>query len=195
MLRKIAIVQGHPDPSRERFGRVLQAAYTEGAASAGHEVRVIDVATLDFPLLRTKADWEKGEPPPAIRTAQATIAWAEHLVFFYPLWAGSMPALLKGFIERILQPDLIARQSTESAMNWNIFKNKSARIVMTMGMPVTVYRWFYRGHALKLLTRNILHFIGIKPVRHTLYGMIQTSKLEQRQNWLEEMRALGRQAG
>ena len=84
--------------------------------------------------------------------------------------------MLKGFIERILQPDLIARENTENAMNWHIFANKTARIVMTMGMPVSIYRWWYRGHALKLLTRNILHFIGIKPVRHTLYGMIGTSK-------------------
>jgi putative NADPH-quinone reductase len=105
-------------------------------------------------------------------------SWAscDHLVLIFPLWCGDMPALLKGFIERILQPDLIARQDTDTAMNWNIFANKTARIIMTMGMPVSIYRWWYGGHALKLLTRNILHFIGIKPVRHTLYGMIGTSK-------------------
>ena len=83
-----------------------------------------------------------------------------------------MPSLLKGFIERIFQPDLIARQDTETAMDWHIFANKSARIVMTMGMPISIYRWWYCGHALKLLTRNVLHFIGVKPVWHTLYGMI-----------------------
>jgi putative NADPH-quinone reductase len=65
---------------------------------------------------------------------------------------------------------------------------------MTMGMPVTIYRFWYRGHALKLLTRNILHFIGIKPVRHTLFGMIGNSKPEQRDRWIEEVRSLGRAA-
>ena len=102
--------------------------------------------------------------------------------------------MLKGFIERILQPDLIARQNTETAMNWNIFANKTSRIVMTMGMPVSIYRWWYKGHALKLLTRNILHFIGIKPVRHTLYGMIGTSKPATRERWLREVAALGKAA-
>ena len=102
--------------------------------------------------------------------------------------------MLKGFIERILQPDLIARQNTETAMNWNIFANKTSRIVMTMGMPVSIYRWWYKGHALKLLTRNILHFIGIKPVRHTLYGMIGTSKPATRERWLREVEALGKAA-
>jgi putative NADPH-quinone reductase len=122
------------------------------------------------------------------------LAACDHLVIVFPLWCGDMPALLKGYIERLLQPDLIARQNSENAMDWHIFQNKTARIVMTMGMPVTIYRWFYRGHALKLLKRNILHFIGIKPVRHTLYGMIGTSKPEQRERWLAEMRELGKAA-
>jgi len=105
-----------------------------------------------------------------------------------------MPAILKGFIERILQPDLIARQNTKSAMNWNIFKNKTARVIMTMSMPVSIYRFWYGGHALKLLTRNILHFVGIKPVRQTLFGMLGTSKLEMREGWIHTAEALGRDA-
>jgi putative NADPH-quinone reductase len=105
-----------------------------------------------------------------------------------------MPALMKGFIERILQPDLIARENTENAMNWSIFKNKTARIVMTMGMPVSIYRFWYGGHALKLLSRNILNFIGIKPVRHTLFGMVGTSKPQTRDKWVEQVRQLGREA-
>ena len=80
-------------------------------------------------------------------------------------------------------------------MNWNIFSGKTARIIMTMGMPVSVYRWWYRGHALKLLKRNILHFIGIKPVQETLFGMIATSKPQERERWLDEVKALGAKAG
>jgi hypothetical protein len=47
---------------------------------------------------------------------------------------------------------------------------------------------------LKLLTRNILNFIGIKPVRHSLYGMVATSKPDTRERWLREIEALGRTA-
>jgi NAD(P)H dehydrogenase (quinone) len=115
-------------------------------------------------------------------------------VLIFPLWCGDMPAILKGFIERILQPDLIKRQGTDSAMNWRIFMNKSARIIMTMGMPVTVYRFWYGPHALKLLKRNILNFIGIKPVRDTLIGMIADSSSEQRDRWLKQAEALGQRA-
>jgi putative NADPH-quinone reductase len=79
-------------------------------------------------------------------------------------------------------------------MNWSIFKNKTARVVMTLGMPVSIYRFWYGAHALKLLSRNILNFIGIKPVRHTLFGMVGTSKPQTREGWLEQMRRLGGRA-
>jgi NAD(P)H dehydrogenase (quinone) len=79
-------------------------------------------------------------------------------------------------------------------MNWNIYRNKTARIIITMGMPVSIYRFWYRGHALKLLTRNILHFIGIKPVRHTLFDMLGTSKPETREGWIRTVEAPGREA-
>jgi putative NADPH-quinone reductase len=139
--------------------------------------------------------YRKAQPlEPDLRTAYEALSDADHLVLIFPLWCGDMPALLKGFIERILQPDLIARENTENAMNWNIFPHKTARIIMTMGMPVSIYRWWYRGHALKLLTRNILHFIGIKPVRQTIYGMIGTSKPEARERWLRDVEALGKAA-
>jgi putative NADPH-quinone reductase len=149
---------------------------------------------MDFDAI-LRDGYRKEQPlEPDLRAAYETLASCDHLVLIFPLWCGDMPAMLKGFIERILQPDLIARENTENAMNWHIFANKTARIVMTMGMPVSIYRWWYGGYALKLLTRNILHFIGIKPVRHTLYGMIETSKPATREGWLREIEALGKTA-
>jgi len=193
MLKNIAIVQGHPDPSKERFGRALQAAYEDGARGAGHDVRVIDVATLDFALLRTKADWEKAPPPPAIREAQATIRWAEHLVFIYPLWAGSMPALLKGFIEQAFRPGF-AMDPGGGLIAARPLAGRSARIVVTMGMPAFVYRWFFRAHSLKSLQRNILGFCGIEPIKVSLVGQVDDPDPARRQRWLAKMREFGEAA-
>jgi len=193
MIRNIAIVQGHPDPSKERFGRALQAAYEDGARDAGHQVRVIDVATLDFPLLRSKQDWESGTAPAAIRDSQAAIRWADHLVFFYPLWAGSMPALLKGFIEQALRPGF-AMDPRGGMLAARPLAGRSARIVVTMGMPAFVYRWFFRAHSLKSLQRNILGFCGIAPIKVSLVGQVDDPDPAGRRRWLAKMREFGRAA-
>jgi putative NADPH-quinone reductase len=191
-MSKVMVVVGHPQ--QNTFCEALGKAYAEGAESGGHETTLFLLSQMHFdPILRE--GYHQEQPlEPELRNSYAALSGCDHLVIVFPLWCGDMPALLKGFIERILQPDLIARQNTDSAMNWHIFHNKSARIVMTMAMPVSIYRWFYRGHALKLLKRNILHFIGIRPVRATLYGMIATSTPEKRVRWLDEMRELGRRA-
>jgi putative NADPH-quinone reductase len=192
-MSKIMVVVGHPQSVT--LCAALGRAYEEGAKAAGHDVTKFELSELQFdPILRE--GYRKVQPlEPDLKSAYEALAACDHLVLIFPLWCGDMPAMLKGFIERILQPDLIARQNTENAMNWNIFSNKTARIVMTMGMPVSIYRWWYRGHALKLLKRNILHFVGIKPVRDTLFGMVGTSKPSTREAWLEEMKTLGQSAG
>ena len=191
-MSKVMIVVGHPQ--NNTFCEALGNTYLKGAQSAGHDAQLFVLSQMKFdPILRE--GYHREQPlEPDLREAYIALAECDHLVLIFPLWCGDMPALLKGFIERILQPDLIARQSTENEMDWHIFSNKTARIVMTMGMPVSIYRWFYRGHALKLLTRNILHFIGIKPVRHTLFGMVGTSKPETRDGWLREIEELGKAA-
>jgi putative NADPH-quinone reductase len=191
-MKKIMIIVGHPQ--RQTLCEALGKAYQNGAQSAGHEVKLFTLADMTFdPILHHGYRLEQPLEPDLQAAYEALIA-CDHLVFVFPLWCGDMPALLKGFIERILQPDLIARENTENAMNWSIFQNKTARIVMTMGTPVSIYRYWYRGHALKLLARNILNFIGIKPVRHTLFGMVGTSKPADRDRWLNQLRALGAQA-
>jgi len=192
MKKKIMIVIGHPQ--NNTFCEALGKAYSDGAKSAGHDVQLFPLAPLSFdPILRN--GYRATQPlEPDLQAAYQALAGCDHLVIVFPLWCGDMPALLKGFIERILQPDLIAREKTEHEMNWSIFPGKTARIIMTMGMPVSIYRYWYRGHALKLLTRNILNFIGIKPVRHTLFGMVGTSKPAARERWIAQVHELGKEA-
>ena len=93
MARRIVLLQGHPDPDPARFGHALADAYARGAADAGHELRRIELGRLDFPLLRSAGDWQRPQPPAALAAAQADLAWAGHIVVFFPLWMG-MPALV-----------------------------------------------------------------------------------------------------
>jgi len=71
----------------------------EGAAAAGHEITRIEVAQLDFPILRTQEEFERGDLPQMLVGARDGIVSAQHLVAIFPLWHGTMPALLKAFLE------------------------------------------------------------------------------------------------
>jgi putative NADPH-quinone reductase len=146
---------------------------------------------LDFPLLRSQQAWEKGELPAALAQAQDDIRWAEHLVVFFPLWLGDMPALLKGFLEQVFRPGFaFAATEGRTAFTKKGLTGRSARIVVTMGMPALVYKWYFRAHSVKSLERNILGFVGIAPVKETLIGMIGSEKMDAAK-WLRKMRSLG----
>jgi putative NADPH-quinone reductase len=190
MPKRIVIVQGHPDPAGGHFGHALAEAYSAGAQEAGHEVRRIIVAALNLPLLRTKEDWERGTPPPAVLRCQDDIGWADHIVIVYPLWLGSMPAILKGFFEHVFRPGF-AISFTKGGMWKKLLQGRSARIVVTMGMPALIYRWYFGAHSLKSLERNILGFCGIKPIRESIVGLVEGSP-RRREKWLVRMRDYGR---
>ena len=193
MARHIIIIQGHPDLRRTHFGHALAEAYASGAEQAGHEVKRIEVATLDFPVLRTKEDFETGKPPASICEAQGLIRWADHLVMVYPLWLGEMPALLKAFLEQVFRPGF-ALAYEAGRMPKKLLKGKSARIVVTMGMPALIYRWYFGAHGLKCLKRSILRFAGVTPVKDTLIGMVEDADEAKRERWLDKMRSLGQKA-
>lgn len=190
-MKKILIIQGHPDPDRSRFGYRLAKAYKDSATQVGAEVKEINVADLDFPLLRSKDDFVTGTPPNVISEQQQLVQWAEHLVIFYPLWLGGMPALFKGFLEQLFRPDF-AFEATESKFPKPKLKGKTARVVITMGMPAFIYKWFFLAHSLRSLQRNILHFSGIHPVRTSLVGLVETENSGGRKDWIGVMHKFGR---
>ncbi|MBI3530816.1 MAG: NAD(P)H-dependent oxidoreductase [Betaproteobacteria bacterium] len=191
MARRIAIILGHPDAQANHFGRALADAYATGAAQVGHEVKTLTVATLDFSLLRRKEDWENGTPSESIRQAQGMIGWADHLLIVYPLWLGSMPAILKAFLEQVFRPGFAISKS-DTGKSWRkLLSGKTARIVVTMGMPAFLYRWYFGAHSLKSLKRNILGFCGIGPISENLIGLVESPNGAKREKWLGKMRALG----
>jgi putative NADPH-quinone reductase len=191
MAKQIVIIQGHPDPSSDHFCHALAKAYAEGAESAGHHVKIIDVAQIEFPLIRTKTEFDHAQPPETIRQSQQIIQSAEHLVIFYPLWLGTMPAYFKAFLEQVFRPGFAAGESAKG-MPWKkLLTGKSARIVITMGMPAFVYRWYYLAHSLRSLERNILGFCGIGPIKDTLIGMVDAVDDTERKKWLSKVQRLG----
>lgn len=189
MIKRIVIIQGHPDPSGNHLLHALAKAYAEGASDSGHSVRRVDVAQLDFPLMRTQAEFETGTLPDALRSAMDDMRWAEHWVFLFPLWHGTMPALFKGFLEQIFRPGF-AMEYRKQGFPKRLLAGRSARIVVTMGMPALLYRWYFGAHGVRGFERSVLRFAGIRPIRKNLYGLTFSNE-KTRARWIESMRIAG----
>ena len=194
MPRRIAIVQGNPSPTPDHFGHALADAYAAGAAQANHQVKRIDIATLNFPLLTSKREYETGALPAGLVTAQADIGWADHLVFIFPLWLGTMPAILKGFLEQVFRPGFAVTASSETGWPKRLLQRKSSRVIVTMGMPAFWYRWYYLAHGVRGMERNILRFCGVAPIEETFIGMVDAKRTGAHDKWLKKMHRYGRAA-
>jgi len=196
MSRRILVLVGHPDPSPDRLCRALASAYAEAAERAGHTVRKIDLALLDFPMLRTMQEFEHGEIPDSLREATEAVVWAEHFVFVFPLWLGTMPAMLKAFLEQLMRPGTAFTYPAKGEnFTKSLLRGRSARLVVTMGMPAAVYRIWFFSHGIAGMRRGILNFVGIRPVRETLFGMVANAGDAKRAKWLKQMQRLGERAG
>jgi putative NADPH-quinone reductase len=195
MGSRILVIQGHPDPAGGHLCHALADSYAKGAVAAGHEVRHIDVAQLDFPILRTPADFETGTPVASIQAAQDDIRWAQHVLIIHPLWHSGMPALLWAFFEQTFRYGFFAEKSAPGK-RWpkRLLKGRSARIVITMGMPALFYRLYMRSHGLKMFTDGVLWWSGITPARSTLIGSAGNMTQAKVQFWLDSLNAAGRQA-
>lgn len=189
--KRILLIQGHPDAGTRHLCHALSDTYEQAARDAGHDVQLVDVATLDFPLLRSQKDWQEGSTPAALRPVQQQVLWAQHLVFFFPLWLGDMPALLKAFLEQIARPGFAFKPGAKGPMGEKGLSGRSARLVVTMGMPALVYRYVFRAHSVKSLERNVLGFVGIAPVHETLIGLVEGADEKSRVRWFETLRRQG----
>lgn len=195
MTQTICIIDGHPDTDPKRLCRALADSYTDGAISSGYDVSRINVRDLTFPLLEKNEDFLTPPPEPVL-SEREKIAAADHLVILFPLWLGGMPAKLRAFFEQAARAGFFLSEP-EKKGQWprKMMAGKSARIVITMGMPGSVYRVMMDAGSLKALERGILGVSGFKPVRHTILGGAADVSGGRLSAWKSEMWELGHSAG
>lgn len=167
--KNILIINGNPDPSPQRLSHALAQAYGDGAQKAGHHVRQIDIGNLDIPFLRTAAAFAAQPGEPAIVDAQKAFGAANHLVFVYPLWLGGPPALLKAYMEQLACGQFLLRER-KGGFPQGALKGRSARVIVTMGMPPLVYRLVFGAHGVKAFNRSILAMSAMAPIRTSYFG-------------------------
>ncbi|QBQ42029.1 flavodoxin family protein [Sphingobacterium psychroaquaticum] len=189
MAKKILVINGHPNPSALNAG--LAQAYVEGARNTGAEVREIVISALDFdPNLRYGYQ-KRMELEPDLQRAWETILWAEHLVWVHPVWWGGLPAVMKGFIDRLFLPGM-AFSYRENSLFWEkLLKGRSARIITTLDQPGWIYRLLFGRPSVNQLRKSTLEFCGIRPVRLTYVGVVKKATAEQRSKWVAKVRRLG----
>jgi putative NADPH-quinone reductase len=167
-------------------------AIKAGRQAGGHEAKLFVTSQMNFDPILHEGFGRVQPLEPDLQAAHDAMLSADHLVLIFPLWVGTLPAIFKGFLERVLQPELV--ESAKTSVFAKPLKGKSVRIIMTMGMPGFVYCWYYGAHALRMLKRNILAFVGAGPIRSTIHGMIDAVSTERRQGWLRKAEAMGHKA-
>ncbi|ABG57686.1 NAD(P)H-dependent oxidoreductase [Cytophaga hutchinsonii] len=189
-MKNILIIKGHPN--KNSFNTALAEAYKTGASTQQVEIKEISIADLNFdPNLAF--GYEKRMPhEPDLLDAWEKIKWADHLVWVHPVWWGSMPAKLKGFIDRLFLPGL-AFKYRENSVWWDkLLTGKTAHIITTLDQPGWYYALVYGKPSINQLKKSTLHFCGIKPVNVTYIGIIKDATEKQRNKWLQRVESLGK---
>ncbi len=193
MAKSICLINGHPHDDDRHFCHALAAAYEQGAREAGHDVDVIELAKMDIPVMSDPLEFDN-PPPPQIIEAQEKIKAADHLFIVYPIWMGTMPALVKAFFEQISRNDFALATNEEGGWPRKMLKGKSARVVVTMGMPSAAYKLFFGAHGVKGFESGILGMSGFHPIHDTLIGGVGGLSEEKSERHLKHMRELGANA-
>ena len=190
MKKKVLIIMGHPDT--DSYASALADAYQKGAERVA-EVRQLNVAELKFDPILHKAYKEIQELEPDLLNAQKDIKWADHIVWVYPTWFGSPPALMMGFISRVFHPSFAFKYKRKTDLiPYKLLKGRSARLIITMDDYPLIDNFVFRHSIIRVMKKSVLWLSGIKPIRSILIGPVKRFDLKKRKKWLEKIEGLGR---
>lgn len=188
-MKKILIINGHPNPASFNFA--LAEVYKKGALATNAKVETITIADLKFNPNLQFGYQKRTELEPDLLESWEKIKRADHLVWIHPVWWGGLPAITKGFLDRLFLPGM-AFQYRENSIFWDkLLKGKTAHIITTLDQPGWYYRLFFGRPSVNQLRKSTLEFCGVKPVKVSYIGVIKTAKSDQREKWLTKVYNFG----
>lgn len=190
MKKKILIINGHPD--KDSFNYAISESYKAGAIVNGAEVKEIKIRELNFNPNLEFGYRKRTELEPDLVEAQEKIKWSEHLVWVYPVWWGSVPAMMKGFIDRVFLPGFAFKKREDSVWWDKYLTDKSARLICTLDQPSWYYKLVYMSPSNTVMKRMTMQFVGIKKVKISTIGSLRLSKANYRKKWLSKIFELGK---
>jgi NAD(P)H dehydrogenase (quinone) len=188
-MKKVFLLLGHPNP--DSFNAALLNAYAEGLRNTGAELRISKLSDMQFdPSLHLGYGKIQALEPDLVKF-QSDVQWCDHFVIVSPLWWGGPPAALKGLIDRAFLPGFGFKYKEGSPFQEKLLQGRSAHVLLTMDSPGFWYRWVLGSPWSKALRKQILGFMGFKPIRITTFGPLRGSKTEARSAMLQKARQLG----
>jgi len=193
MAKNILLILGHP--SEASFCKALLDAYQHGAENAGAICKTIFISQLNFNVNLSEGyrTGDAMQPEEDLLAAQQLILWADHVVLVYPNWWGFMPAITKGFIDRILLPGFAFKHHSGKIFPDKLLKGKSLRLMITMDTPKWWFYLIYRASQYQILKDIVFGYVGFDPIRFSTFGFMRKSTEKQRNKWLLKVQKLGSQ--
>jgi len=189
-MKTILIINAHPN--KDSFCHALAQRYLSGAESSSAEVKLINLIDLEFDPILKIANSQEADLEPDILSVQEEISKANHLVFVYPNWWGTYPALLKGFFDRVFTSGFAFHYRSKTQLPEKLLTGRSARVIVTMDTPAWYYSLGYNKPGHNSIKKSILGLCGISPVKITTLSPIRNSTEEQRKKWLKKVEMLGK---
>jgi NAD(P)H dehydrogenase (quinone) len=192
---KHVVVFSHPNP--RSFNRAILDSYVGALEHGGHEVRVRDLYGLGFQPVLSATDLvgaASGRVAEDVRVEQEHVAWADVVTFIYPLWWAGMPAVAKGYLDRVFSEGF-AYAFDETGLR-KLLASKGAVTITTLGDTSENYRRLGFFDAMNRLMDGILFdFAGLKPLEHKYFGSVVLTTDDERRRMLEEVVDLARRIG
>ena len=190
---KYLIVYTHPNPAS--FNNAILATISEELKKGNKNFEVRDLYKLHFnPILSTDdlVAIQNGEVPPDIKKEQNYILSADAVIFIYPIWWSSMPAMLKGYIDRVFSLKFAYDITADGVIG--LLKGKKAFIVSTTGASKEDYE---KMGAFKMMNMSmdmaIFQFSGMEVIGHKYFSAVPYVSGQDRKQMLEELRLLVRE--
>jgi NAD(P)H dehydrogenase (quinone) len=188
----ISIILAHPNPGS--FNHAIAATAAETLRQAGHQVFLHDLCQEQFPPLLAPAELQKDaklDPPVARHCAE--IAAADGIIVVHPNWWGMPPAILKGWMDRVLRPEVAYRFVTNDkgeGVPLGLLQAKSAIVFNTANTADDRERAIFGDPLEGLWKKCVFDLCGVKNVQRRTFSVIITSTPEQRAGWLDEVRQI-----
>ena len=188
----IALIVAHPNPASFNHA-IAQAAITELQRN-GHGVAFHDLYAegLD-PVLPAAEIAEEAVLPPAIALHCAEIAAADGIIIVHPNWWGQPPAILKGWVDRVLRLGVAFRFLEGDAgegIPIGLLRAKAAIVFNTSNTPEERENTVFGDPLGRLWKTCIFEFCGVKTVHREMFRVVVTSSHEQRRAWLAQVQEI-----